>query len=247
VRLGRGRIPALLFCGAVVGLALVLPVAVLAAWLVRSLLAGADFAGLGVATAHSLTLGFWTALAATICALPIAVLVVRYPRSRLRLSERLIYLGYALPGLVIALAFVAFGASTPLYQTVAMLVAACVVRFLPEAVGSARAALLQVSPRLEEAARGLGHTQAGAVASVTVPLARSGILAGAALVMLTTMKELPATLLLSPAGWDTLAVEVWTAANDAAYGQAAAPALILIAAAAVPMLLLAPRDREPAP
>jgi iron(III) transport system permease protein len=58
------------------------------------------------------------------------------------------------------------------------------------------------------------------------------------------MKELPATLLLSPTGWNTLAVEVWTAANNAAYGEAAAPALILIAAAAVPMLLLAPRDRE---
>jgi iron(III) transport system permease protein len=89
----------------------------------------------------------------------------------------------------------------------------------------------------------LGRIQIGAVASVTIPLARSGILAGAALVLLTAMKELPVTLLLSPTGWDTLAVAVWTAANDAAYGEAAAPALILIAAAAVPMLLLAPRDR----
>ena len=247
VRLGRGTIPALIYCAAVVGLALVLPIAVLAVWLLRSLLAGADLSGLAVATTHSLTLGFWTALAATVCALPIAVVAVRYPRSRTRLSERLVYLGYALPGLVVALAFVAFGAGTPLYQTVAMLVAACVVRFLPEAVASARVALMQISPRLEEAARGLGRTQAGAVASVTVPLARSGILAGAALVMLTTMKELPATLLLSPTGWNTLAVEVWNAANDAAYGRAAAPALILIAAAAIPMLLLAPRDREPAP
>jgi iron(III) transport system permease protein len=124
-----------------------------------------------------------------------------------------------------------------------MLVAACVVRFLPEAVSSTRAALLHVSPRLEEAARGLGRSQVAAVASVTVPLARPGILAGAALVLLTAMKELPATLLLSPTGWDTLAVKVWTAANDAAYGEAAAPALILIGAIAVPMLLLAPRDR----
>ena len=104
-----------------------------------------------------------------------------------------------------------------------MLVAACVVRFLPEAIGSTRAALLQVSPRLEEAARGLGRSQIGAVASVTIPLARSGILAGAALVLLTAMKELPVTLLLSPTGWDTLAVAVWTAANDAAYGGGRGP------------------------
>src|SRR5215217_7819226 len=243
VSLGYARIPAMLFCALVVSFALVLPIAILMTWLLRSIGAGAQFSGLGAAAIHSLTLGGWTALVATACALPIAILLVRFPRSGARAVERLTYLGYALPGLVVALAFVAFGAGTPFYQTLVMLIAACVVRFLPEAISSTRSALLQVSPRLEEAARGLGRSQVGAVASVTVPLARSGILAGAALVLLTAMKELPATLLLSPTGWDTLAVSVWTAANNAAYGEAAAPALILIAAAAVPMLLLAPRDR----
>ncbi len=245
--LGRARIPALCFCALVVGLALVMPIAILLAWLARSLLAGADLTGLARATAHSLTLGFWTAIVATVCALPIAVLAVRYRHVAGRAIERLTYLGYALPGIVVALAFVAFGAGTPLYQTLAMLVVACVVRFLPESVGATRAALLQINPRLEEAARGLGRSQASAVASITIPLARPGILAGGALVLLTAMKELPATLLLSPTGWNTLAVEVWTAANDAAYGQAAAPALLLIAVAAVPMLLLTPRVRERAP
>ena len=243
VALGHAKIPALLFCSVVVGFALILPVGILAAWLLRSLRGGADLSGLGAATVNSLTLGVWTALIATACALPVAILLVRYPRSGSRTVERLTYLGYALPGLVVALAFVAFGSGTPVYQTLAMLVAACVVRFLPEAVSSTRAALLHVSPRLEEAARGLGRRHVEAVVSVTIPLARPGILAGSALVLLTAMKELPATLLLSPTGWDTLAVMVWTAANDAAYGEAAAPALILIAAAAVPMLLLTPRDR----
>ncbi|MGH2618144.1 MAG: ABC transporter permease, partial [Thermomicrobiales bacterium] len=243
VALGPARIPAVLFCAGVVGIALVLPVGVLTAWLLRSFGADLDLSGLAAAAIHSLTLGFWTALIATMCALPIATLLVRFPGAGARAVERLTYLGYALPGLVVALAFVAFGAGTPFYQTLSMLVAACVVRFLPEAISATRAALLQISPRLEEAARGLGRSQLGAVLSVTAPLARPGILAGAALVLLTAMKELPATLLLSPTGWDTLAVEVWTAANNAAYGQAAAPALILIAVASVPMLLLAPRDR----
>ena len=242
VSLGSARIPATLFCGMVIGFALVLPVAVLTTWLLRSLGLGADLSSLGAATIHSLTLGGWTTLVATACALPIAILLVPFPRSDARSVERLTYLGYALPGLVVALAFVAFGAGTPFYQTLAMLIAACVVRFLPEAISSTRSALLQVSPRLEEAARGLGRSQVGA-ASLTIPLARSGILTGAALVLLTVMKELPATLLLSPTGWDTLAVAVWTAANNAAYGEATAPALILIAAAAAPMLLLAPRHR----
>ena len=62
-------------------------------------------------------------------------------------------------------------------------------------------------------------------------------------IALPAMKELPAMLLLSPTGWDTFAVKVWTDANNAAVGEAAAPALILVAAAAVPMLLLAAPDR----
>jgi len=166
VALGRARIPALLFCALVVGLSLMLPIAILVAWLLRSIGAGADLSGLGSATIHSLTLGGWTALIATVCALPLAILLVRFPGAGARSVERLAYLGYALPGLVVALAFVAFGAGTPFYQTLVMLVAACVVRFLPEAISSTRAALLQVSPRLEEAARGLGRSQVGAVASV---------------------------------------------------------------------------------
>jgi iron(III) transport system permease protein len=243
VRLGRATIPALLFCALVVGLAVVVPVGILVIWLLRSLGDGANIAALPAATFHSLSLGIWTALIATACALPIATLLVRFPGRSARLVERLALLGYALPGIVVALAFVAFGASTPFYQTVGMLVVACVVRYLPQALGSTRAALLNVSPRLEEAARGLGRNQASAIASVTIPMARPGILAGAALVLLTTMKELPATLVLSPTGWETLPVQVWTAANDAAYGRAAAPALTLTVAASIPMLLLTRRDR----
>jgi iron(III) transport system permease protein len=150
----------------------------------------------------------------------------------------LMYVGYAMPGIVIAMVFVAFGAGTPLYQTLPMLIAACVLRFLPEAVSATRAALLQISPRLEEAARALGRSPAGAAMAVTLPLARSGVLAGAALVVMTTMKELPVTLILSPTGWDTLPVEIWTAANDGQFSRAAGPAIVLIAITALPMALL---------
>jgi iron(III) transport system permease protein len=243
VRLGRATIPALLYCTLIVGLALAMPVGILAAWFIRAIGDGADLSALPAATWHSLSLGFWTALFAAVLSLPVAILLVRYPGPAAKIGERLSYVGYALPGIVIALAFVAFASGTPLYQTVAILVAACVIRFLPQAIGATRAALLQINPRLEEAARGLGRSHAGAFASITVPLARSGMLAGAALVLLTAMKELPATLILSPTGWDPLAVEIWTAANDAAYGRAAAPALILIATAAIPTLLIGSRDR----
>ena len=109
-----------------------------------------------------------------------------------------------------------------------MLVAAYVVRFLPQALAGARSALGRVDPKLEDAARGLGRGPLATLRSVTLPLVAPGLLAGATLVFLSTMKELPATLLLRPIGFDTLATEVWTATGVSAYSEAAPPALALM-------------------
>ncbi|MEA2526511.1 MAG: iron(III) transport system permease protein [Thermomicrobiales bacterium] len=243
--LGSWRYPALAFCLVVFGLSLGMPLGVLGYWLVRSLTRGETIDGLGSAALHSVMVGGWAAAVATVAALPIAILAVRYRGRSTRWIERICYLGYGLPGIVIALSFVFIGARylTPLYQTLPLLIVAYVVRFLPQALGATRTSLLQISPRLEEAARNLGRTSTGAVTAVTVPLARPGIAAGAALVFLTVMKELPITLLLSPTGYKTLATTVWTAAGSGSYGEAAAPALLLVAISAVPTLLLVARER----
>lgn len=246
VPLGRWRYPALAFCAGVIGLALGLPLAVLGFWFGRSLDRDVEAGSLATATLHSLTLGGWAAAVTTLAALPLAILAVRYRRGLGMVAERASFLGYALPGIVIALAFVAIGVQTPFHQTLPLLIVAYGVRFLPQAIGSSRLSLLQISPRLEEAARSLGRSQAEAVARITIPLARPGILAGAALVWLTTMKELPTTLLLSPTGYDTLATKIWTASTDAQYGAAAGPALLLILISAVPTLFLAVRDQTAA-
>jgi len=147
---------------------------------------------------------------------------------------------------VIALSFVFLGANyiPGLYQTIPLLLLAYVVRFVPQAVGSAKASLLQINPRIEDAARGLGRGWKGAIWSVTAPLAYPGILVGFALVFMTVVKELPITLLLRPTGMDTLATEVWTAAGSGSYGRAAAPALGLIALSAIPSILVLGRMRD---
>jgi iron(III) transport system permease protein len=119
-----------------------------------------------------------------------------------------------------------------------LLVFAYVVRFLPQAVGSTRAAFTQVSGSLPEAARTLGRSPGEAFRDVTLPLVAPGIAAGAALVFLTTMKELPATLLLRPAGFDTLVTRVWTAYGSGHVGQAAVPAFVLLFVSAVSMLII---------
>jgi iron(III) transport system permease protein len=245
VELGVWKVPALAFCGGVVTLALVMPVGVLTFWLVRGVSQGEPLRLVWGAALNSVYVSGLAALVTALAALPVAILAVRFPGVISAAVERLTYVGFALPGIVLALSLVFFGANYApwLYQGLVILVFAYAIHFLPQAIGSTRAALLQASPRVEEAARSLGKSPLRVIVSVTAPLARSGILAGMALVFLTTMKELPATLLLSPTGFDTLATRIWTATSEAFFARAAAPALILIAVSAIPMYLLTIRDR----
>lgn len=242
VRLGRWRWVALGWCGTVVGLFLVLPAGVLGYWLAQGVADGKDV-GLPLAElGNSLGASGLAALAATAAALPVAVAAVRYPSRTSIALERLSYAGNALPGLVIALSLVFFAAryASPVYQSLALLVFAYVVRFFPQSLSGVESALGQVSPRVEEASRALGKGPLETLARVTIPIARSGVLAGAALVFLSAMKELPATLLLRPIGFETLATEIWSLTQVGAYSRAAVPALVLIAASAPVLWLLSP-------
>jgi iron(III) transport system permease protein len=180
------------------------------------------------------------ALVATVAGLPVAYLAAKHRTRLTEAFERATYVGYAVPGVVLGLALVYLGTSyaRPIYQTLYLLIAAYVVRFLPQAVGSMRASFLRVNPALPEAARTLGRTSFGAFRAVTLPLIAPGLLGGAALVFLTTMKELPATLLLRPSGFKTLVTHIWTATASGYYGHAAVPALILLGVSALSMLVI---------
>jgi len=239
-KLGGWRWPALIFCGVVALLALALPLTVLLNWLVRGVLAGEPLLLLWQLALNSLGVSLLAALVAVVAALPLAILSVRHPGVITRLSERITYLGFALPGIAVALGLVFFGANYALflYQTLGLLILAYLILFLPAAVGPIRASLLQVSPNVEDAARSLGSSPARLLTSITVPLVRPGILAGAALVFLLVMKELPATLILSPIGFETLATSIWGADSDAFFAQTAAAALLLILVSSIPLAFL---------
>lgn len=246
IALRRWRWPALLLCGGLVGLALVLPAGILLYWLLRALQEGPDLPALLVALRNSLLASGLAAVITVAAATPLAVLAVRSPGRLSRWAERFSHLGFALPGIVIALALVFFGirAASPLYQTLPMLLLAYLILFLPQAVGSLRTSLLQVPRSLEEAGRSLGRGPLAVFQTVTLPLVRPGLLAGAALVFLTTMKELQATLILSPFGFNTLATEVWSAVSEAFFARAAGPALLLILASSLPMAYFTLRDDD---
>jgi iron(III) transport system permease protein len=243
VRLGWWKVPALLFSGLVATLSLGIPLFVLLYWIAKGVSGGEGIGRLPALIGNSLLAGGLAAVVTTLAALPIAVLAVRYRGPLPQLAAEMSYLGYALPSIVIALAFVYFGANhLPwIYQTLALLVIAYAVRFLPQAVGAQRLSLLQINPRLEEASRSLGSSVAGTLARITFPLARPGVLTGAALVMLTAMKDLPITLILSPNGFGTLATELWQYTSTGSYGRAAAPALALVLLSAIPSVMLTSR------
>ena len=244
--LGLWKWPAFVFALIPVGAGLLVPIAVLLNWLIRGLLRGQDTVAVWHAAYNSLQAGILAALATVIAAFPIAVLTVRY-RSRFSgFVERATYIGFGLPGVVVALSLVFFAVNFAnfVYQSMWLLVFSYVVLFLPVAVGTLRSGLMQVSPQLEEASRSLGLRQWQTLLKVTIPILVPSILAGSAMVFLLTMKELPATLILGPTGYDTLATSIWAAASEAFFTRTALASLILIIAAGVPMAWLVLRERS---
>ncbi len=245
-KLGGWRWPAIIFCTLVMLVSVALPILAVVSWLIIGLRAGQplnfQLADLG----NSLLAAGLAALVTVVVALPVVLLAVRYPGKLTLLLERSAYVGYALPGIVVALALVFWGARyVPwAYQTLAMLILGYVVRFLPQAIGSIRTSFLQINPRIEEAAQALGRPRWQVVISITLPLLMPGMLSGAALVFLSTLKELPATLLLGPTGFNTLATDIWSNTTEVQFSQAALPALLLMLAAAASLALLLAQDRR---
>lgn len=241
IRLGRaGRLTAWATIGLVMLAGLVFPLVTLLIWITRSVQASVDVAELAAALGASVGYSLAAAAVTTALAVPVALLAARYRGPAVGVIERTTYLTHALPGIVVAVAAVYLGARLlrPLYQTSPMLLLAYVVLFLPLAVGSIRAAVESSPMRLEEVATSLGRSSTRAFFAVTAPLAASGMAAGAALVFLATMKELPATLLLHPTGIRTLATGLWQYTTVSDYGNAAPYAAALVLFAAVPTAIL---------
>ncbi|HEU0214008.1 MAG TPA: iron ABC transporter permease [Jiangellaceae bacterium] len=247
VALGRsGTAAGLGFAIVVAGLALAFPLGSLTYWLVQGGAAELDLAALGGAAVSTIAVSALGALLTTVLAIPVGVLAARYRMRHVRAIEQASYAGHALPGIVVALSLVFFGVryAYPIYQRTPLLVLAYAVLFLPAAVGAVRASVAQSPPMLEEVARSLGRSPGRVLRDVTLPLAGPGVAAGAALVFLTCMKELPATLLLRPTGLETLATELWAETEVAAYAAAAPYATLLVLLAALPTLLLGHRRRS---
>lgn len=216
--------------------------------LVRSALGSAALPGDWVAIGRGLRGSAVTAAlgasVTVIAALPVALLASRYRDRATRLTERCSYLGHALPGIVVAFAVAFFSVrSVPaLYRRLPMLVLAYVLLFLPLAVSVLTAQARQVPPVLEEAARSLGRGPGAVFRTVTGPLLAPGVATALALVFLAGLRELPATLLIGPFGFETLATQAWKATEVGARAASALPSLILVVLGATSTGLLIDRN-----
>jgi iron(III) transport system permease protein len=190
---------------------------------------------------------FVSALAAAL-AIAAAALLVRSARAlKSRLLDALVRvatLGYALPGAVVAIGilFVA-GSSTIASAGILLLLYAYLVRFLMAAHGAAAAGAAQIHPLTDDAARSLGASAAKLSFLVHWPLARPALRAGLIVVFIDVARELPATLLLRPFNFDTLATTVFRFASDERLAEAAPAALALIALSLVGAVLISGTDQ----
>jgi iron(III) transport system permease protein len=243
LRLRALRWPAAGLLTSLAALALGVPAVSLALRLAAGVSRPGSLAEIAEAAGHSLWLSLAGAGLTIALALPVGLLAARAPSPLARAMERATYLAHALPGLVIGLSlvFLSINVAHALYQSTWLLALAYAVLFLPLAVAAVAAAAAQSPPVVEEVARALGRRPAAVFATVTLPLTLPGIGAGAALVFLTCMKELPATLLLRPTGTDTLATRLWSHTGVAEYAAAAPYAALLVVLAAVPTWVLAAR------
>lgn len=235
VALGAWTVPVL--CGWVVLLvaALLVPLATIVFWMFQHGEAAVTPAEVSPelllqATLSSVELGLASALLTTVLALPMGWLMARYPGRLATLLERTVFMAQGIPGIVIALALVSLTIRllAPLYQSSLLLVVAYATLFLPLALVSVKAALLQAEERLEHVGRSLGLSPLGVMLRVVLPIAAPGLGAAACMVFIAVVTELTATLMLAPIGTETLATQIWADTSALAFAAAAPYAAILV-------------------
>lgn len=183
---------------------------------------------------------------AILIATPIVVMISQYKSKIGSYFEKITLTLYGLPHIAVGISmlFIAIKIFPKIYQTYTLLVLSYLVVFLPQAIGGGQASMEQVKRSYIEASNGLGMSKIDTFLKITLPLIYRGLFAGGALVFLSTMKELPQTLLLRPTGFTTMAVDIWSNASEGLFTQAALSSFILLSISAVPTYILSTRNLD---
>jgi iron(III) transport system permease protein len=250
-RLGRATLPVLVTLGAVIAVSVGIPLGALVDWFSTSsdeglAAASANLHYLVPATVTTLWLGAAAAVVATLLALPVALLAVRRRGALVSGLERSVYLSFALPDLVaaVALAYAASHWFRFLYGGTALLVFAEAILFLPFALVALRATLGQIEPVLEDSARSLGAGSLRTLWRVTAPLGRPGFAAAAVLVFAFVLGDLSTPQVLLPPDLYTLGTEFQANSSSVAFAAAAPFAAVLVGMAMAAAYVLMTRFGE---
>lgn len=244
--LGRWRTPAVLLISGTWAFGVLAPTAALFDWAADGILRNhrggrpltIDSSKVFEATANTLSSSVLTGLFALVAVVPIAYLVGRY-RDRIgRFSYSVVIATFAVPGILIALSLRFWTLKSGffgdlLYDTLALLIFAYVVRFSSLAMGTALVAVKTVPHQLHDAASTLGADRWRRFRSVDLPVMRPGLLAAAGLVILSTMKELPISLIVAPLGFPTLTTRIFGSFEDAFVAEAGIMAVVLVCVSAL--------------
>ena len=228
-----------------------LPIAVLLYWMHRAQRTTLP-AVVSLETATEVTFAYSALASAAVLLLatPLAYLSVRYPSRLSAALHRWTFVTRAVPGVIVAvsLVYIAINYLFPVYGTSWLVIAAYTVLFFPLGLVCVYATLAALPREFGEIARSLGRGPVSVFVRVTLPLIGPGLLAGFCLVFVTATTELTSTLMLAPAGIKTLATQFWAFQDEGSYGAAAPYALVIIAVAVVPGMLLGLWfDRRPQP
>lgn len=236
-----GRAPAIgmmVLVFLVFGMAVGMPLGLFGIWIARDGVGSFD----PMTAVNSALAAALAALAAVVLALPVAYAALAGRAGRI--IDRITYFGFGVPGIVMGTALVYLGLKLPfLYQTLLLLVLAYTLRFLPLAVGAVRSTAERLDTQLAQAARLLGASRGEAFRRITFPLTVRGVVAGGALVFLEAMRELPATLLLRPTGFETLSTELWRVYEAGYFGRAGLPGLLLVLISGIALVLMVSGER----
>jgi iron(III) transport system permease protein len=233
------KLPLVALLTGIASVSLVVPLASLTRWSIVGL-PDTDWQEVSEALFSSIYLSVSGGMLTALLAVAIALVVVRFKTRLGFVLERSVWLTHATPGIVVALSLVYFSnqVSPWIYQTLFLVLIAYVALFLPNALSAISIPLSQSPTSLDEVSASLGLTKLQTLRRVVLPIAGPGIFAATTLVILTVLKELPATLLLRPTGVETLATRLWTETGVAAFSTAALYALLLVLLAGIPAWLL---------
>jgi iron(III) transport system permease protein len=223
---------------------LVLPISVLSYWLIRGLAAGNSVRAVFGGVVGSLSVSLLAALFSVIVSTPIIIMVSQYRSKFGNILERIMLALYGLPHISVGVAilFITIKIFPSIYQSFTALIISYLIVFLPQAIGAGQASMEQVKLTYLDASAGLGMSKIQTFYRITLPLIYRGLFAGGALVFLSTMKELPQTLLLRPTGLSTMSVDIWSYASEGLFTQAAFSSFILLAISAIPTYILSTRN-----